>query len=207
MSKYRVAYIDESEPDIRKFQRFASNHFDIIPFKPQKDIEISAKEILDSHVDAVVADFELSEQDVTIHYNGADLLGLILQERESFPVFILTSYEEDAVSKGDDVNIVYEKGEMSQGEKFLERVKSQIEKYYHRLDEAERRLLELIDESRKRQLDAFEEDEIFRLDALIEKALDKKSQIPDKIREKKETGNLTELLTKVDELAKKLGKK
>jgi hypothetical protein len=206
MPKYRVAYIDESEPDIRKFQRFASNYFDIIPFKPNKEKEISAKEILESHVDAVVADFELSEQDVTIHYNGADLLGLILQERESFPVFILTSYEEDAVSKGDDVNIVYEKVEMAEGEKFLERVKSQIEKYYHRLDEAEKRLLELIGESRKRPLDAFEEDEIFKLDALIEKALDKKSQIPDKIRQRNETGDLSELLKKVDELAKKLGK-
>jgi hypothetical protein len=206
MSKYKVAYVDESDPDIRKFQRFAYNYFEIIPFKPNRDKEVTAQEILESHVDAIVADFLLSEEDVTIHYNGADLLSLILDEREYFPVFILTSYEEDAVSKGDDVNIVYEKGEITQGEKFLERVKFQIEKYHHKLDEAEKRLLTLLEESKERQLDAFEEDEIVKLDALIEKALDKKSQMPDKARQKREITDLSELLKKVDMLTKKLGK-
>jgi hypothetical protein len=207
MSKYKVAYVDESDADRRKFQRFAYNYFEIIAIKPNGEKEVTANEILNSNVDAVVVDFLLSEEDVTIHYNGADLLALILDERESFPVFILTSYEEDAVSKGDDVNIVYEKGEISQGEKFLERVKSQIDKYHHKLDEAEKRLLELLEESKNRQLNVFEEDEWLKLDSLVEKALDKKSHIPEKIRQKKETGDLSELLKKVDELAKKLGKK
>lgn len=206
MSKYKVAYIDESDIDIRKFQRFARNYFEVIPIKPSREKEVTATAILGSQVDAIIADFDLSEQDETIHYNGSDLVNLILEEREWFPVFILTSYEDDAVSKGDDVNIVYEKNEMTHGEKFLERVKTQIEKYYHKLEEAETRLLILIEESKKRNLDAFEEEEILKLDSLIEKALDKKTPIPDKIRKGIEKEELSELLKKVDELAKKLDK-
>src|SRR5579859_1864900 len=109
---FKVAYVDESPPDIRRFQRFARNYFEVIAFAPKIQKESTVEDILDSHVDAVIANFDLSEQDPTIHYNGADLVSLVLEQRESFPVFILTSYEDDAVSQGDDVNIVYEKSEM-----------------------------------------------------------------------------------------------
>lgn len=204
MSKYKVAYIDESSADIRRFQRFARNYFEVVPILPEKSLEVTTSTILEGNVDAVIADFDLSEQDETIHYTGADLVSSILDHREAFPVFILTSYEDDAVSQGDDVNIVYEKNEMTNGEKFLERVKTQIEKYYHKLESAENRLLELINEAKTRQLNAFEEEEVIRLDSFIEKALDKKTTIPDKIRKPDESDELTELLKKVDELTRKI---
>ena len=84
---YRIAYIDESELDIRRFQRFARNHFEVVTFTPNREIEVTANEILESHVDALVADFDLKEQDESIHYSGTDLVSYILKERELFPVF------------------------------------------------------------------------------------------------------------------------
>ena len=205
--KYKVAYIDEDEADIRRFQRFAHNYFEIVKIIPQQVIENTLTEILENNVDAVIVDFVLSELDEKIHYNGANLVSLILEEREWFPVFILTSYEDDAVSKGDDVNIVYEKREMEDGEKFLERVKTQIDKYWYKLEETEKRILFLIEESKTRKLNAFEEEEIIKLDSIIEKSLDKKSQIPDKIRKDTEADELSLLLKKFDELTKSLGNK
>lgn len=207
MSKYKVAYIDESEADIRKFQRFARNYFDVVPIKPSVEKETTVIAVLESHVDAVIADFDLSELDPTIHYNGANLVSSIIEEREMFPVFILTSFEDDAVSKGEDVNIVYEKSEMANGEKFLERVKTQIEKYYHKLDESEKRLLALIEKGRVTKLDVQEEKELSELDSIIERALDKKIVVPDKIKKDAEEDKLGDLLSKVDELVKKLEKK
>ena len=112
MAKYKIAYIDESDADIRLFQRFSFNYFDVIPFIPKDSIEETCNDILESHVDAVISDFEFSEQLSTVHYDGTDLISLFLKKREHFPVFILTSYEDDAISKGDDVNIIYEKKEM-----------------------------------------------------------------------------------------------
>lgn len=205
--KFKIAYIDEDQSDIRRFQRFSYNFFEVVPIIPKDSIEETCNEIIESHVDAIVSDFEFAEQISTVHYDGTDLVSLFLKKREGFPVFILTSYEDDAISKGEDVNIIYEKKEMDEGEQFLERVKAQIEKYKHKLETDEKRLLELIAESKKRKLDALEREELAELDSKIEKALDKESRISNILREDKETSELSELLKKVDELAKSLGNK
>lgn len=205
--KYKIAYIDEDQSDIRRFQRFSYNFFEVVPIIPKDSIEETCNEIIESHVDAIVSDFEFAEQISTVHYDGTDLVSFFLKKREGFPVFILTSYEDDAISKGEDVNIIYEKKEMDEGEQFLERVKAQIEKYKHKLETDEKRLLVLIAESKKRKLDALEREELAELDSKIEKALDKESRISNILREDKEASELSELLKKVDELAKSLGKK
>jgi len=207
MTKFKVAYIDEDESDIRRFQRFADDFFNVVPLIPDREIERTVYIIFEQKVDAIIADFELSEQNVSIHYNGAELVRFILEEREQFPVFILTSYEEDAVSKGDDVNIVYEKNIMNDGETFLIKVKSQIEKYIHKLETAENRIFELTEKSKTATLDAFEEEELFKLDALIEKAYDKKSKIPENLRRANNSEELIELLKKVDNLTKRIESK
>lgn len=204
MTKYRIAYIDESDADIRRFQRFTYNFFDVVPIIPKVSIIDTCNEILENHVDALISDFEFSEQLSTIHYDGTDLVSQFLKKRENFPVFILTSYEDDAISKGEDVNIIYEKKEMDEGQKFLDRIKAQIEKYKHRLEEDENRLLHLISESKKRILDAVEIDELKVLDSKIEKALDKESHISNILRDDKEAHDLSALLKKVDLLTKKL---
>jgi len=205
--KFRIAYIDEDQTDIRRFQRFSYNFFDVIPIIPKDSIEDTCNEILESNVDAIISDFDFAEQLTTVHYDGTDLVSLFLKKREGFPVFILTSYEEDAISKGEDVNIIYEKKEMDEGEMFLERVKAQIEKYRHKLEKDEARLLELIAKSKKRRLDAIEIEELAELDSKIEKSLDIESRITNLLRDDKEASELSELLKKVDELAKSLGKK
>lgn len=205
--KYKIAYIDEDQSDTRRFQRFSYNFFEVVPIIPKDSIEDTCNEILENHVDAIVSDFDFAEQLSTVHYDGTDLVSLFLKKREGFPVFILTSYEDDAISKGEDVNIIYEKKEMDEGEQFLERVKAQIEKYKHKLETDEKRLLELIAESKKRKLDALEREELAELDSKIEKSLDKESRISNILREDKEASELSELLKKVDELAKSLGKK
>lgn len=207
MAKFKIAYIDESDADTRRFQRFSYNYFEIVPFVPKDSIEETCNNILESHVDAIISDFDFSEQLSTIHYDGTDLVSLFLKKREGFPVFILTSYEDDAISKGEDVNIIYEKKEMDQGETFLQRVKAQIEKYKHKLEIEENRLLELISESKKRKLDALEIEELAELDSKIEKALDKESRIPNILKDDKEASELSKLLKKVDELTKKLDDK
>lgn len=207
MKKHKIAYIDESLADTRRFQRFSYNYFEVVPFIPKISIEETCNDILESHVDAIISDFDFAEQLSTIHYDGTDLVSLFLKKRENFPVFILTSYEDDAISKGEDVNIIYEKKEMDEGETFLQRVKAQIEKYKYKLEVEENRLLELIAESKKRKLDASEKEELAELDSKIEKALDKESRIPNILRDDKEASDLSELLKKVDELATKLENK
>jgi hypothetical protein len=206
MTKHRIAYIDESDSDIRRFQRFSFNHFEVVALIPKPDINETCNDILTANIEAIVSDFEFAEQLSTIHYDGTDLVSLFLKKREGFPVFILTSFEDDAISKGEDVNIIYEKKEMETGQKFLEKIKNQIEKYKAKLKKNEDRLLWLIQQSKSRKLDSFEIEELIKLDSLIEKSLDNESQIPNILRDDKEAKDLTELLKKVDDLTKKLDK-
>lgn len=216
MTKFKIAYVDESREEIEKFQRFCYPNFDVVPIYPNPSKDKTCSEILENHVDAVICDFEFSEQMSDIKYDGTDLITLILSKREGFPVFILTSFEDEAMRKGDDVNIIYEKGEkyitdetgkISRNESLLERIKLQIEKYKHKLETDERRILELIAESNKRILNSAEIEELAELDSKIEKTLDIESRIPNILRESKEASDLSELLKRVDELANKLDSK
>jgi hypothetical protein len=208
MEKFRVAYIDESDEDIRKFQFFADNYFEIVPFKPIPNIEELVVEILQSGVDALVIDFDLKEEDASIKYNGADLVNAYTERREGFPVFILTSYDEQAIEKGDDVNIVYEKKEMyEKNEKFLEKIFQQIKKYHKRIEEAEEELLRLVQLRKESKATLDDEKEILRLDHFIESSLDKQSSVPQEFKELSNAQRLSEILSKVDELLNKVEKK
>ena len=218
MSKFKVAYIDELGEDIREFQRFADDTFDIVPITPVKELDELVSTILDEHVDAIVVDFNLIEFDKTntINYQGSDVVDRISEKLEDFPIFILTSYDEDAIDNNEDARIVFEKKIMyaskeqpeiyEAGIKFKKLINKQIEKYQLRIQEAETKLLVLIEESKTRPLNAFEEQELIKLDGEIERAFDKESQIPDRVREILEEDKLSKLLNKVDELAKKLNK-
>lgn len=134
MNKFKIAYIDESDEEIEKFQRFCFPTFEVVPITPKASIEETCSTILENHVDAVISDFEFSEQVSDIKYDGTDLINLFLSKREGFPVFIFTSYEPEAINKSDDVNIVYEKGEKYLADNSGNIIKNQrlIERRYKR---------------------------------------------------------------------------
>lgn len=208
---YKVAYIDEVDSDIRSFKRSvllrANEKFEVVSFKPKSSITETVKEIFESHVDAIVADFRLSEEDPTVHYNGSDVIREILNIRKDFPVFILTSFEDDAIDKGFDVNIVYEKKEIQESPKFFEKVITQIKKHKAKVEMAEIRLLELIGKRKKEALTYAEEEELIELDSVIEKNLDKKGAIPDDFKKNTNTERLNDLINKTDELIREIKSK
>ncbi|WP_422861305.1 hypothetical protein [Flagellimonas sp. W118] len=204
MAKYRIGYIDESPEDVRAFQRYASNHFEVVPIDPKGDIEEMITDIFDSKVRALIVDFDLSEHNNTVHYSGADLVELMHSKVENFPIFILTSYAEDAENKGDDVNIVYEKTLMfEKDERFLNRIKIQIEKFEFKINEKEEKLLSLLN---KQNLDENEETEIIKLNFEIEKTLDKLNAKPLVQFTPTNEARLKSLIEKVDNLINKIKK-
>ena len=174
-------------------------------------------QIISLHVDAVVTDHMLNDIktniDYNIPYNGVQLVQVFLQERERFPCFILTSFDDKAVDQSTDVNLIYTKGILHDSEKatqaqanFLDRIKNQIIHYRQAIEDSENRLLELIAKKEADGLNAPEEDEMICLDTFIEKSLDKKSILPSTAKAMKESDSISELLKKVDELTKKIDK-
>ncbi|WP_179006073.1 hypothetical protein [Winogradskyella forsetii] len=208
---YKVAYIDEMDSDIRSFKRSvllrANEKFEVVAIKPKANINDTVSMIFENFVDAVVADFRLSEEDPTVHYNGSDLIKEVLNIRDDFPVFILTSFEDDAVDQGFDVNIVYEKVDVQETSKFFDKVILQIKKYKAKIESAELRILELTEKRKNNPLTNSEEQEFLELDSLIEKSLDKQSKIPVDLKATTNSERLKELLNKADKIIEAINKK
>ncbi len=209
MSKYKVAYIDEEESDIREFQLYAKDDFEVIPIKPVPELYDLLKEIEDSSVDAVIVDFDLTDKDPTIHYKGNDVVEAIRSVRSNYPVFILTSFDGDAIEGSEDVNIIYIKDLMSEKEfeekvKFKERVIKQIAHYKKNIADKEKRLLQLKTLRDKKELTPEQERELIELDSFIEKSLNKINSIPKEIKSETYDAKLSGLLEKTDEILKKL---
>ncbi len=213
MAKYRIGYIDETGSEIRAFQRWAKPVFEVIPFLPTPNIEELVENLLSAHLNAVVADFNLNYGDPTIHYNGHDIISKIIERREGFPVFVLTSYEAAALPETDDVNNVYDKNRMNEGwnpddvRHLLNRFKLQIEKYLKKIAEQEARLIELLNLKNQRKLDINEENELIELDSKLEKELNKPSAVPQSLKETTNIYKLSSLIGKVDALLQKIEEK
>ena len=219
---FRILFIDEEQDDIDAFKDYieekdVDSEFEIITQYPLGSLDEMIDQIISLHVDAVVTDYMLNEIktsiDYNIPYNGVQLIQVFLEERERFPCFVLTSFDDKAVDQSTDVNIVYIKGILHDSEKdtkakanFLDRLKNQIIHYQKTIEDSENRLLELIKKQEADGLNAPEEDEMIYLDSFIEKSLDKRSILPTKAKVMKESDSISELLKKVDELTKKIDK-
>jgi hypothetical protein len=220
---YKLLFIDEEDDDIGDFKDYIEekdldNLFEVKSIYPLGDLDKMMDEIISYHPDAIVTDYMLNEIKTSIKYNvpysGTKLVKTFLETREDFPCFVLTSFDDMAIGESDDVNIVYIKGILHGSEKgtkakatFLDRIKNQIIHYRTKLEIAEARVIELLEKSQNEPLDAPENDELIKLDSLIENALDKKSSISKTAKQQIKSEPLSELLKKVDELAKSLDKK
>ena len=71
---------------------------------------------MNENYDAIITDHKLNEENSNIQFDGIDLVEAILKRRIDFPCFILTSFDDEAVRDGEDVNIVYIKGLMESDE-------------------------------------------------------------------------------------------
>jgi DNA-binding NarL/FixJ family response regulator len=217
---YRILFVDEQQEDIDIFKDYieekdSEGNFEVLSMYPLESLEKMIEEIMNMHIDAVITDSSLNEYkeniDYNVSYDGTQLVEKIMNEREDFPCFVLTSFDDEAIGKSEDVNIVYIKGILHGTEKdtkakanFLDRLKHQIIHYRSKLDRAENRLIELLKKSEKEKLNAAEEEEVLRLDSFIEKALDKKSLVPEIMKKNTESESLLNLLKAVDDLKKKL---
>lgn len=211
MTKYKIAYIDESPDETREFQNYAKTEFDVIPITPMSSINDLVAQIINTKAEAVIIDFDLTDKDPKIHYKGNKVAEKILEIREGFPVFIFTSFDEQAIQQSDDVNIIYEKRVMGEKDydekiKFKERVKKQIDNYKKKIEAKEKRLLELLEARKQKPLKNIEENELIELDNFLEKSLNKSHLIPSDLKSTTNTQRLNSLLEKADSILEKLKK-
>jgi hypothetical protein len=221
---YKILFIDEEKEVFEYFEDYVEisplkSDFEIITQLPIENIDEMIELIIKVNPDAIITDFVLNEikNDITynVPYTGSDLVKKLLSIRQDFPCFILTSFDDQAIVQNDDVNIVYVKNilhrEINDDTKarasFLERVKNQINHYKTNVGNAEKRLLYLIEQRKQGKTDISEESEMIELDSFLESTIDRQSTMPNEFKTLSNNDRLAEILSKVDNLLKKIEEK
>ncbi|WP_321778112.1 hypothetical protein [Sulfurimonas sp.] len=219
---YKILYIDEHQEDIEDFldyfeEKDNSGQFKIKYLLPEKTLEEMYIKIFEENPDAIISDYMLNEYkndiDYNVPYTGVDLTEMILENKDKFPCFVLTSYDDDAIKTSQDVNIIYIKDILHGSEEktnakanFLDTVEHQIIHYKKRIENSQAELLELIEKSNKEPLNAPEEARLLELDSFIEKSTSQKSAIPEHLKGTKNLDELHKMIDSTDKLLEELQK-
>lgn len=216
MSKYKILYVDEVSYDRRRFQTYIHNNdtdqeFTTVAPEIDSELEVFLDKIISDDYDAIITDHKLNEENATIQYDGIDLVEAVLKIKADFPCFILTSFDDEAVRDGDDVNIVYIKGLMDSDEeqeghkaKFIDKIKNQIKHHRKKIENAKIELEALIKEE---YLDASKEARLVELDTYIEKTTNIKSSISPQLKSSLNLRELHKMIDNTDKLLAELKSK
>lgn len=214
--KYKILFIDEEKDQHDNFLDYMDKIEDKVEVKclyPEENIEAMIQVFEDEHPDAIVTDHQLNEIKTEIQYNvsynGAELVNAYRDIRPNFPCFVITFYDNDAISTSKDVNLVYVKILMNGGEegakaKFHDKMVEQIDKYKKSIDEAQIELTALVQKKQEKGLTLHEEDRLVELDSFLEKSLDSYTALPADIKRSESLEHLSEVIDKVDEILAKL---
>ncbi len=213
--KYKILFIDEEKRQQDEFADFMDHYQDrveLICCYPLSTLVDTIAMIDESHPDAIVSDFKLNDIKDDIKYNvsfdGSELMDAYLDERPGFPCFVLTSFDDEAIYRSHDLNIVYLKRDLhpSKDDKitFADRIIQKIVSYQTEISNAQKRLNDLMELRRNNQATSKDEQELIELDSFLERSLGQKTQVPAGMKELSNMKRLNELIEKADAILAKL---
>lgn len=184
---------------IIKYQEFK---LDPIEIKIKNDTDKLIKEVIDKKIDCMIIDYKLSSFGI-INFNGIDFAKELFNTLYDFPIFILTSYEDDLFC-----NEVYDAYKIFDFGRYLREDSERIEFNFKIIEQVcktrkqfllwENELLDII--SRKGESEEIDS-RIIDLDTKIERSLNGRFSFSKK--KKIDWDNkLDELITKLDEIIK-----
>ena len=205
---YKVLYIDEDASDRRDFKTYCKGHFEVNDLHPPVTLGELLEIIDEVAPDAVITDYHLTEKDENVTYNGDDVAVKFLGIREKFPVFVFTSYEDDAILEEIDPMLVFTKDIMEDDEidaviKFKQRVSRKIEIYQDHIMKIEESLISLNQKKTKSDEDIVN---IIKLDNELERSLGKNTSISPELKKRAYSDDLAEMLEKAEEIIKNISK-
>lgn len=216
--KYRILFIDEEKDTLDDFLDYIDNSsqkgsIEALVELPARSLNLMIDTIIKLNVDAIITDFKLNDSkehiSYNVPYNGSELVHSFQNIREFFPCFVMTAFDDLAVSKSEDVNIVYIKNILYSNNdskakaQFLDRVIAQTNHYKSRIRQAEIDLCRLLDIRKSGKASIKDEKKLIELDQFLEKSIDKRQTIPEEFKALSNTNKLSNLMNKIDKLLDK----
>ena len=144
-NNYIIGYLDEEEQWRLTARNGLKSDFKIVVLDLPQTPDMVWPAIVDNKLDALIVDFRLFESG-EVTYNGNDVIVEVQKHNKHFPLFVMTSYENDAFSQCEDVLIIRDKSMFQKDEelfRFKQTLKSRLDSYYRKKEECRQRLLEL----------------------------------------------------------------
>ena len=167
---FTIGYLDEEEQWKLTVRSSLKSDFNIVLLDlPEKTSEIW-RIVEEENLDALIVDFRLFESG-KVTYNGNDVVKDIRSHNLHLPMFVITSYEDNAIELCEDVFIVRDKEMLTDTQKlslFKKMLSRAINTYNHQILEANETILELNRKLEKGiSLSAEEEEKRFRAERFL----------------------------------------
>lgn len=151
----KLGYLEEDKGHRFTFNRVFKKDFQVKFLDDPKLLSTTddlIKQIEELQLDVLAVDYKLADSG-WLPYNGDDVIKALWEKKRYFPVFMLTSYPSDAMSKLDNVFLVNDKNIMSDKENaqddekslasLKEKIKKSVENYKSIVSTREKRTREL----------------------------------------------------------------
>jgi hypothetical protein len=177
-----IVYVDEDADAREDFLLDALDtelFADVQILEPRPTLDEMIDVLMEMSFEALVSDFRLADAS-PVEYNGSDLVDAFLERRSSFPCFIRTSFDNEALHAAEDVNRVYVKDDSTEGSAhstIFERIRLQVARYRSRMEGWSAELNELLAIDRA-SLNAAQIDRVIELDSKLESYLGGEGAIP-----------------------------
>lgn len=172
-----------------------------IEIKLERTEEEMVHKVYETRPDALIIDYKLSSQE-NIAYTGISLASAIDAKLHDFPIFILTSFQDDVFSKECfDVYQVFDFeryiGDQNERLEINSKIVEQIRKYNRMILQWKSELAELIP---LKGTSVSIDDRIVELDTWIENSIDGISALSPKMKRDLGSNHIQELIAKIDSI-------
>ena len=187
----------------QKVEKYSNIEFEVVEIDLTTEMEDIATVVLEQRVDALLIDYNLSSR-ATVSYTGVQLAKYIDQRFYGFPLFILTSYEDELYEQE-----IFDTYQIFDFERYLSEPKERIELHYKLIEQVsmyrkqieqwKREIKKLLPQKGK---SAEIDNKILDIDGKLERTIDGYSSIPNNIKKIFEANKIDELISKIDMLLK-----
>lgn len=187
-----------------KKAKYSNFVFEPIVLNIQKNIENMVQEVISQNIECVLVDYNLSSFN-SPNYNGVNFAEELDSTLYGFPIFIITSYEDDLFNH--EIFNSYQVfnfgryiGEDSETTELNFKIIEQILKRNKQILAWEQELIKLLpDAGTTNEIDS----RLLELDTMLEKSIDGRNSISIKQKREFSSNNLVELLEKIEFLLEK----
>ncbi len=204
--KYTIGYLDEEELWQAQASAKLSSNYNVEIIEVPIPISEIWNQVVDRNLDALIVDYRLFGSGV-VAYDGNAVVAEIMKHNEHFPMFIITSYEDDAIKKGDNVLIIKNKDIFTDDnlfEKFSGQLDAIIRVYNEKVKQAKDTIFQINGKQNNGEaLSNDEKEKVFKAELFLSE-IDKDNSLPSHMFSVGQSQQLQEMIELTQELLGKL---